>query len=270
MQKLNPRVTIKVETQNILDMDLSTLSTYFTQYTLVVATDLAITGLETYNSAAHFARCPFYAAGTHGLYGFLFADLVEHTYLVTRDKPNVATKPGPETATREILSSIEKRADNGKMTEIVTKREKYQPLILANQSPLPAYYTTSQRRLRSVTPLLPCLRALWTFEKSFSRLPGLTSDPAQVKEDLKIFTTLATEKCAELRMSPDMLKAEFLRSFMSNLGSEMAMTTSFVGAAAAQDIGNVLMGKDQPVQNMMFFDGETMAAPVYALTPTLT
>ena len=273
MQKLNPRVNIKVETQNILLRDSSTLGTYFAQYTLVVATDLSITGFESYNNAAHFANRPFYAVGTHGLYGFVFADLVEHTYLVTRDKPNVATKPGPESATREIISSVEKRADNGKMTEIVTKREKYQPLILANASPLPEYYHKSQRRLKSVTPLLPYLRATWEFEKQFQRLPASAEDSAPAQEttqELKVFTTLAIDKGKELQLPEGWLKTDLLRSFIGNLGTELAMTTSFVGAAAAQDISNVLMGKDQPIQNMMFFDGETMNAPVYALTPIVS
>lgn len=270
MQKLNPRVNINVETQDILSMDPNARGEYFTKYTLIIATDLSINNLTAYNNAAHFANRPFYAVGTHGLYGFLFADLVEHTYLITRDKANVATKPGSESATRDILSSVEKRTDNGKLTEIVTKREKYHPLILANASPLPQYYLNSARRLRSITPLLPCMRAIWEFERTFNRLPGQSTDASHLKEDLKIFTTLATEKSRELQLGPELLKSEFLRSFMQNLGSEMAMTTSFVGAQAAQDVGNVLMGKDQPVQNMMFFDGETGAAPVYALTPLVS
>lgn len=106
-------MTINVESQDILSMDPVALGDYFTQYTLVVATDLSIHGFESYNNAAHFANRPFYGVGTHGLYGFLFADLVQHTFLVTRDKPNIATKPGQESATRQVLSSVEKRGDKG-------------------------------------------------------------------------------------------------------------------------------------------------------------
>lgn len=126
---------------------------------------------------------------------------------------------------------------------------------------------SSARRLRSITPLLPCLRALWDFEKLQNRMPGSAGTTEEMTSDIKEFTRLATEKTRELQLGPDLLKSDFLRTFMQNLGSELAMTTSFVGAAAAQDIGNVLMGKDQPIQNMMLFDGESSIAPVYALTP---
>lgn len=43
-----------------------------------------------------------------------------------------------------------------------------------------------------------------------------------------------------------------------------------LGAQVAQDVINVLGGREQPVQNMMLFDGEASVAPVYALYPIVT
>lgn len=251
---------VSVETRNILSEDPS----FFTRYNMIIATDLSISSFCNFNAAARLSARPFYATGTHGVYGFLFADLIEHTYIVTRDKSNVPTRIGPESGTRRVLGAIDKRSDNGKIQELVTKQENYQPLILANTSPLPQSYLTSRRRMRTITPLLPCLRALWEFSKdtAFGRLPSPSSET-----DLKTFTTLATEKSRELQLPPELLKADFLRSFLQNLGAELSPTCAFLGGMAAQDVVNVLAGKEQPVQNMMFFDGDSGNAPVYALTP---
>lgn len=88
------------------------------------------------------------------MYGFIFADLILHTFQIERKKSNVATKIGPENATRSIVSATTKR-ENGEVKEIVTKIEAYSPLILANTSPLPAEILKNRRRLRQVCLLEP-------------------------------------------------------------------------------------------------------------------
>lgn len=259
LQELNPRVKVISETRDITEI-LLTQPAYFQAFDITIATDLAITFLNDINAAARLSTRPFYAAGSHGFYGFVFADLIEHTFTITRDKGNMITKIGPESATRSIISSTT-RKENDKQLEQVTKHESYQPMILANTSPLPPSYLNNRRRLRSVTPLLPCLRALWDFERTTGRQPSHSAD------DLRLFTTLATQKCAELQLPPEFLKSEFLRSFLQNIYGELSPVCAVLGAHLAQDVINVLGKREQPVQNMMFFDGESSTAPVYALCP---
>lgn len=258
LQQLNPRVKITADARDITSI-LAIQSDYLQVFDIVIATDMPMTFMNEVNAAARLSARPFYAAGSHGFYGFVFADLIEHTFTITRDKGNITTKIGPETATRSIISSTT-RKENDKYIEQVTKHESYQPMILANTSPLPASYN-NRRRLRSVTPLLPCLRALWDFERTAGRPPSHSVD------DLRLFTTLATQKCAELQLPPELLKADFLRSFMQNLYGELSPVCAILGAHLAQDVINVLGKREQPVQNMMFFDGEASTAPVYALCP---
>ena len=144
---------------------------------------------------------------------------------------------------------------------MVTKREMYTPIILANTSPLPPEITASRRRRLQVPPLLSCLRAFWEFE----RLSG--SFPGQSRADLELFTTLATEKHQELQLPTETLRSEFLRSFLQNLGTEIAPVTAFLGGQLAQDVINVLCQREQPIQNFLLFDGEESKGPVYALHP---
>jgi ubiquitin-like 1-activating enzyme E1 A len=145
---------------------------------------------------------------------------------------------------------------------MVTKRELYTPLLLANSSPLPPEYLRNRRKLKQVTPLLTCMRALWEYQK-ISGGPL----PSHSKVDLELFTTLATEKHKEFQLPPESLRSDFLRSFLQNLGSELAPVTAFLGGQLAQDVINVLGKREQPIQNLLLFDGEESKGPVYALHP---
>jgi ubiquitin-like 1-activating enzyme E1 A len=54
---------------------------------------------------------------------------------------------------------------------------------------------------------------------------------------------------------------------MGNLGSEIAPVTAVLGGQLAQDVINVLGQRQQPIQNLVIFDGDSNEAPMYALHP---
>ncbi|MCJ1307547.1 hypothetical protein MMC25_001193 [Agyrium rufum] len=259
VQRLNPRVKLAT----VITPILAIAPEAFTPFSLIIATDLPFATLSTINTSCRFFNKPFYAGCTYGFYGFIFADLIQHTYLIEREKSNVPTKIGPETTTRKIITSTTKKADNGKTIEVVTKEEIYSPLILANTSPLPAETLKNRRRKLHVTPLLSCLRALSDFQSTTSRLyPSHTSGP-----DLQLFTSLVTDKHKELQLPPETLRSEFLRAFLQNLGAELAPVTAMLGGQLAQDVINVIGGREQPIQNFCCFDGDSSIGPVYSLHP---
>lgn len=208
---------------------------------------------------------PFYCSGSHGVYGFMFADLIQHNFSYERDPSNTVLKAGDAETTTRTLVDV-KRVDTAeKKRELVTKREVYQPLILVNSAPLPAEVRSTPRRMRAVPPLLPCLRALWEFENMNGGAGPSTETPA----DLANFTRLVKQSSDELQLPPGHVKSEFLRMFTQNAYHELAPTSAFIGAALAQDVINVLGGKQQPCQNFMLFDGEEGKAEILALVPEL-
>ena len=218
------------------------------------------------NAACRVNSKPFYCAGSHGIYGYMFADLIQHAFSYERDPSNTALKPGDaETTTRTIIDV--KRVDTAeKKKELVTKQEIYQPLILVNSAPLPDEIRTKPRRLRAVSPLLPCLRALWDFET----MNGGSGPRIDSGEDIRQMTILVTQKVQELQLPGGHVASEFLRTFLQNAYAELAPTSAFIGAALAQDVINVLGGKQQPCQNLMLFNGEDGKAEVLALVPLMT
>lgn len=257
IQELNHRVKVFVDPSDIRSKDPS----FLLPYDIIIATDLDFPTIKTLNAASRINNRRFYAAGAHGLYGYIFADLIQHDYVVERGKSNLPTKLMPESATRSIVAVSTKIAEDGKVREVVTKRELYNPIQLANTSPLAPELLANPRKLRKVLPLLSCIRALWEFEESTGRYPNHTS------EEIRAFTQSATEKHKELQLPQSTLSSNILRSFLYNMGSELAPVTAFLGGQLAQDVINVLGTREQPIQNFLLFDGENFAAPIYALHP---
>ncbi|KAK5134881.1 hypothetical protein LTR08_005971 [Meristemomyces frigidus] len=257
IQELNPRVTVRSggSLNDLVTQD----QTFYAPFDCVIACDHDFMTLSIINTTARFANRPFYAAGIHGFYGYIFADLVGHDFVVERDKSNKATPIARETLTRSVLSVTTKKETNGKNTEIVKKQEMYCPLILANTSPLPADVLNNRRKLKSVPALLPCLRALFDFQRTYARLPGRTS------QDLAIFTQLATAKSRELQLPLETLCSDFLRSFIQNIGAEIMPTAAFVGGRLSEDLINVLGKREQPIQNFALFDGDSLEGRIYSL-----
>ncbi|KAL3476100.1 hypothetical protein BJX99DRAFT_228549 [Aspergillus californicus] len=254
IRSMNPRVNVHVDTDNVA----SKPPDFFAHFDITIATELDFKSFTEINAACHLARRPFYAAGLHGFYGFVFADLVLHDFVIERSKSNV-TSAAQETPTRRIMN-ITTKEDNGKIIEVVTKRESYSPLILANTSPLPEEFTRLPRRKRQVRPLLSLLRALWEFQKlSGGRLPTY--------DDLELFIKLSREVHQELRLDISTLDDTTIRKFLDNLGSELSPVAAFLGGSLAQDVINVLSNREQPLQNLLLFDGEASVAPIYPLHP---
>ncbi|KAL4912517.1 hypothetical protein BDW62DRAFT_194408 [Aspergillus aurantiobrunneus] len=256
IRSMNPRVKVFA--------DASSVSTkppdFFGQFDVTIATDLDFSMYNTINAACRIAGRSFYAAGLHGLYGFVFSDLIQHDFVIERAKSNVPS-PTQETPTRSILNITTKK-ENEKTIEMVTKREVYSPLLLANTSPLPDEFTRLPRRRRQVTPLLSCLRALWEFQKL-----SQGTLPTSSQQDLELFAKLARDAHQELKLDISTLDSVFLRTFLQNLGSELSVTAAFLGGNLAQDVINVLGAREQPLQNLLLFDALNSAGPIYSLHP---
>ncbi|KAM5456348.1 E1 ubiquitin-activating protein aos1 [Microsporum audouinii] len=255
IRQLNPRVKLHADPSSIK----SKPPVYFEQFDLVIATDLDFETFATINAACRVANRPSYIAGVHGFYGFIFADLISHTFVIEREKSNVPPQTN-ETPTRTVLG-VTTKVENDKIIEMVTKRETYTPLLLANTSPLPEEFTRLPRKRKQVTPLLTCLRALWDFERQHGVPPSFS------RQDLENYTRLANERHLELQLDPSTLTASFLRSFLQNVGSEINPVAAFLGGSLAQDAINVLSQREQPLQNFLIFDSEKSVAPVYSLHP---
>ncbi|KAK1915254.1 hypothetical protein P3342_003061 [Pyrenophora teres f. teres] len=221
VRKLNPRVTVKTLTTDIRNVQDPN---FYAAYDIIITTDMDFMSTTAVNAGARIVKKPFYAGASHGMYGYIFADLVEHNFVIEREKSNRDTQVGPESTTRSV-KGVQVKKENGKVVELVNKQEVYSPLMLVKDSPLPAEIANNARRLKKVHPLLTCVRALWEYQRN-----GHGIYPSHTQQDLTLFTTIANVKHQELLLPADSLKADVLRNFLQNLGSELAPVTAFWAA----------------------------------------
>jgi ubiquitin-like 1-activating enzyme E1 A len=144
----------------------------------------------------------FYAAATYGLYGFIFADLLVHQFVVKRIKSNIRTQCGQETRTRSVIATTETK-EGETIWEFVEKEETFCSLADTIGSKVDKKWRP--RRRKNVGSILPGIMALWKFQQTFGHLPEGS------KEDFKEFTKIMTEVAAELELPPELVKSEFIR-----------------------------------------------------------
>jgi ubiquitin-like 1-activating enzyme E1 A len=144
----------------------------------------------------------FYAAATYGLYGFIFADLLVHQFVVKRIKSNIRTQCGQETRTRSVIATTETK-EGETIWEFVEKEETFCSLADTIGSKVDKKWRP--RRRKNVGSILPGIMALWKFQQTFGHLPEGS------KEDFKEFTKIMTEVAAELELPRELVKSEFIR-----------------------------------------------------------
>lgn len=252
ISRLNPRVAINIEKIALEDID----SNFLSQFEVLVATELKYSQMKDLNSKARQADVKFYAAGLFGLYGYVFADLISHEFRIEREKPNVPTKTGPETKTREI-TNVSVKKEGSQYMETITKVESYLPLSdsIARATANEAFASglNTRRKLR-IAPLLPVLLAYWT--KTVDSGVGI---------DFMPFKDQCLEMARKLGLPAGIVQDEFIINFLRSAGCEIAPVSAVIGGVLGQEVLNVLGHKEQPIQNLFLFDGDTSNGPIYVL-----
>lgn len=258
LKKLNPRVELFTDPNPVVTKEPE----YFQSFDITIATDLLMDILISVNMSCRLHHRKFYAANTYGMYGFVFADLILHDYIVEKPRSNKPAKVGDMDSATNCVTGVISKQEGETTIDIITHQETYSPLQLVNLSPLPAKIRNTRRSRMRVPPLLTCLRALFDFQtRSNGRYPGHN------QADLGVFTQLVNQKHLELQLPVETLRAEFLRSFLQNLGAELSPVAAFLGGFVAQDVINILGQKEQPLQNWLLFDGEEFSASPFSIHP---
>ncbi|CAZ81500.1 unnamed protein product [Tuber melanosporum] len=254
LQRLNPRVAVNIDTSDPRGKDAE----FYGKFDIVIATELDLDCLIHVNDITRECNRPFYAAASYGMYGYIFADLIRHDFIIEREKSNMRTELKQETKTRSVIAVSEKK-ESGKTVEFVTKQELYSPLRSVISSKVDS--TWRPRRRRMVPNVLPGVKALWKFQQAHNRLPEAK------REDFTEMTRLIMEANRDMGLPNDIVKSCFIAPFVENATSEVAPVAAVLGGILAQDVINVLGKREQPLQNFLVFDGDTTATPILALHP---
>ncbi|SGY82412.1 BQ5605_C009g05568 [Microbotryum silenes-dioicae] len=253
LQALNPRVELLTRTDAALVQD----DTFLAQFDLVVLTDCDAPTLQRVNESTRRLGKKLYAASSVGIDGWIFADLLEHEFVV-----DVIKSLGP-----------------GETVNVPTKRTlSYTPFdsILSH-----SWKKSRARELRKTQSNLWGTLGKFHLNNYFLKhghaeirfsefrlrvalLEYQRTNPGQpiTLEGLK---STSQELLPRLGVKTELLPETILSRIASTSAFEFPPSAAILGGIAGQDVLNVLGGKEEPVRNLMVFDGQTGAGHVWNL-----
>ncbi|KAM0751876.1 hypothetical protein T439DRAFT_325070 [Meredithblackwellia eburnea MCA 4105] len=226
IQALNPRVSIKTETDSALTSDDDFLS----QFDLVVVTEIDAPSLIELNKRTRKLNKKLFAASSIGMDGWIFADLLDHEFVVDKSKINNGeTTVVPTKFTLGYSSFADAlKHDWGKMQKRRAKRLQW---------------------------------SIWTTMIVFETQKSNPSTPLT----LETLTASATRLLPTFPIDPSLITPSILSRIAKTAPYEFPPSTAILGGIAGQDVLNVLGGKQEPVRNLMVFHGESCSGNVFAL-----
>ncbi|ORY79992.1 hypothetical protein BCR37DRAFT_403198 [Protomyces lactucae-debilis] len=225
-RKLNPRVQMHVDTDRLSSKDAA----FFGKFDVVVVCDGTLPDLLRINEACRAAQKPFLAAEIPGMYGYIFADLLEHEYVTERE---------------ETKSTGERQ----KVT--VPAKSSYKPLADSMKVDFASKLRPKLRK--KVSPLLPILMSMLSWD----------NDDAHDAEHT--YEKKSQEQARVLGLADSCVTEEVVHDVSESLGCELSPVAAIVGGILSQDVLNVLSKREQPVDNWFIYNGETGEGPVYRL-----
>lgn len=245
---LNPRVNFSIETDTFENL----ISKNNDNYDIVIGTELTKDQIIQLNRWTRSNNTPLYVAGSNGLFGYIFVDLIQFD---ARDKKLQSIKQsalGPISPNKEIVSleiTIDPEEPKKIYENLVTKN-KYVPFEkLLCTATLEGKLT--KRQLKRVSPILPLTL---TYLK----------DTNMVSSNVSLFREELENACEQLRIDPNLiLKPEYVEQFIKQNGVEFSPAAAVLGGAVSQDVINILGKKQQPLNNFIIFDGITLDMPIF-------
>lgn len=249
IQELNPRVNLLINTTKLEDVPLS----YYKNFDLVVATEVTKEQILAINKITRDHKIPLFVAGEHGMFGYIFTDLIEHSSTKEHTVGNHPRQPGTKINEVKEVVKVDLKGDGE--TELVTIVDKFVPLsVIFSSSKLPLQL--NKRQLKRLTGALPLILALFEFKRPTN--PEEIIDTAQLLEK-------AEQVCDVLGVSRHVITEEDLRNFATQCYTEFSPVAAILGGFLAQDIIQFFGKKDSPINNCLIFDGLRSEAPIYFL-----
>lgn len=247
IKELNTRVDISINTQGLGVL----LEDYVESFDLIVATELSKRDLIHVNHLTRSRQVPLYAAGLHGMFGYIFADLIRHESTKVYEKGNQPRVAGSAiNEVKTIVSVVEADED-----ETVTVADEYFPLEQMFGSRKLARQL-NKRQMRRLSPAVPLVFALFDVDKPAS--PADLVDKAALKQK-------ALEVCHTFLLAESVISDEYLEYLSTQAFAEFSPVAAVLGGVLAQDIIQYYSKKDSPINNCLVFDGVQMELPVYFL-----
>ncbi|VEU24181.1 DEKNAAC105392 [Brettanomyces naardenensis] len=257
IEELNPRVNLVTIGQNWAE--LGNLEGFIKDFDMVVATGLNEDEILTINGLTRKLRVPFYCSSVHGLYGFIFADLIEHKSTVRFDKQS-SKKVGRIDSVSSIISISEGIENDIEIQNCVIENV-YREFGELSGLFIREKYNSERKQIKKVASLLPLMLALLKFPS------GLNKRIEEVHIGVDELREKGLAVSRKLGISEEVVKRddETLERLTRQAYCEYEPVSSVLGGAVAQDVINWLVRKERPINNFAVMDGYRDELRVYTL-----
>lgn len=223
-QQLNPMVELRADKEALANKS----NEFFTGFDVVCIIGALTEELLRIDGVCREAGVKFFASDLWGMFGFSFADLLEHNFAEDVVKHKIVSKPHEKTKTELVTSTVKRTL-------------KYPPY----QSVLDFDYKAQSysRKLKRSGPALPMLRVLQKFRDTEKRDPLYTDRNADLEKLIMIRDKIAAD------LIPD---SAFVHVF-----AQISPAAAIVGGAVAHEIIKTVSQKEAPHHNVFLFDPES-------------
>ncbi|KAJ3300385.1 SUMO-activating enzyme subunit 1 [Borealophlyctis nickersoniae] len=225
MHDLNPRVACKAVVDNVASQP----DEFFNQFDIVCLSGFNREAMIRVNNVCREKGIKFWATGTAGFRGYMFADLMTHSYIETQ---KIMRKGKP---------------DQIKEKQCVAKFVSFEDVLKAGWHELEGM---KEKRKRDVVhPSYFGFSLLWEYWNQYARLPNPNS-----ATDADTLVDMKEQFMTSVGANPTFLPDDLLRSFAQTARAEVSPVCAVVGGLLGAEILKVLSGKGEPINNFFAYD----------------
>lgn len=251
IKELNLRVELTINIKS-LDQLLADSPEYFSEFNLVIGTELTKQQMIKLNDICRGNQVPVYFTGLHGLFGYIFTDLIQHEATCEWDTGNQQRKPGTQLNHVKQIIKIE-LGGNGK--ELVTIKDNFNKISdIFHSKQLP--HQLNNRQLKRLSGALPIIFALLEIERPENPETILAHNDLKGK---------ALDICKALNIPSSIITDEYVELFTRNAFTEFSPVAAIIGGCLAQDVIQMISKKESPINNVLILDSIKSEMPIYAL-----
>lgn len=249
IKELNPRVKLLVNTSLLQELHPS----YYKNFDLVVATELTKADILEVNKITRGLGIPLYVAGLHGMFGYVFTDLIKHESKVESERGNQLREANTKINPVKTITDVQLREKDNK--EVLTIVDEFSPLedIFSSAK---LTQQLNRRQLKRLSGALPLIFSLFEFKKQ--------EDPEATIDILEL-TAVLLKVCEGFGLPHTVVNEEYLKLFSQQAYTEFAPVAAILGGIIAQDVIQYLGRKESPINNCLIFDAVQSEIPIYYL-----
>lgn len=254
IQELNPRVDIVTDTCTWAEKSQA----WFNRFDIIICTEFDATQIESISRTSRSLNIPLYVVNTHGLYGMIFVDLIDHSSHLRLAKNRIRRKPGRSNSVREIVH-VEEKTEND---------VEYEDCLIQN------YYTSFDRILEKpkLKEFFPTMKKLNKIDSTLIVLLGCLKIPTSYNYPIGTVQVtklelleFANEIARKLGLTSLDLNDLILQDVARQFGCEFQPVAAILAGCLSQDVINMLSKRENPINNLLIFNGKKAEMPIYTI-----